>query len=152
MRGAIGNQYLSGCMDGKIQYLNTDLDLIGPEDLTPLADALAARGVFPLSPPAGADDGRWHCTLEIEDCVAGPGYDPEYTIRVMLAAIEGVLGPKGDARAAAQWQSCTLREFNIGYDCGAEPWAFNQGLSNDTLRQIAACGGTLRWTLYTVRE
>lgn len=70
----------------------------------------------------------------------------------MLEAIEAVLGPEGDARAAAMWWACTRREFNIGYDCGAEPWAFNQGLSNETLRRIAACGGSLRWTLYPDRE
>ncbi len=66
--------------------------------------------------------------------------EPENTIRVMLSAIEAVLAPEADARAAALWRACTLREFNIGYECGAEPWAFNQGLSNDTLRRIAACG------------
>ncbi len=138
-------------MDGKIQYLNTDLDLIGPEDLTPLAEALAARGVRALSPPTGADDGPWYCTLEIDEPVIGIEDEPENTIRVMLSAIEAVLAPEGNAAAAELWPACTLREFNIGYDCGDEPWAFNQGLSNDTLRRIAACGGTLRWTVYPDR-
>lgn len=134
-------------MDGKIQYLNTDLDLVGPVDLTPLAEALSARGVPPLYPPEGAEDGRWYCVLEIEDNEYRPENEPEKTIRVMLEAIETL-----DASAAAVWSQCEKREFNIGYDCGDKPWAFNQGLSNDTLQRIAACGGTLRWTLYPDRD
>ena len=45
-----------------------------------------------------------------------------------------------------------LREFNIGYDCGEEPWAFNQGLSAETLRRVAAVKASLRWTLYPDRQ
>ncbi len=137
-------------MDGKIHYLNTDLDLIGPVDLTPLAEALSARGMFALDEPWQGDDGHWYRRFEISGDVDPD--EPEQTIRVMLDAIEAVLAPEGDARAAELWRACTLREFNIGYDCGAEPWAFYQGLSNETLRRLAACGGTLRWTLYPDRE
>jgi hypothetical protein len=137
-------------MDGKIQYLNTDLDLIGPENLTPLAEALSKRGLPPMYKSTQGNNGSWFSRFEIDEEV--DPYEPENTIRVILDAIEAVLGPEGNARAAELWRACTLREFNIGYDCGAEPWAFNQGLSNDTLRRIAACGGTLRWTLYPDRE
>jgi hypothetical protein len=38
--------------------------------------------------------------------------------------------------------------FNIGYDCGAEPWAFNQGLTAELLGRMAATGASLRITLY----
>ena len=47
---------------------------------------------------------------------------------------------------------CTTREFNLGYDCGAEPWAFNQGLSSELLGRIAAVGASLRLTIYPDRE
>jgi hypothetical protein len=48
----------------------------------------------------------------------------------------------------AVWAGCTLREFNIGYDCGDRPWAFEQGLSTGLLGRIAAVGASLRITLY----
>jgi hypothetical protein len=50
------------------------------------------------------------------------------------------------------WLGCTLREFNIGYDCGDKPWAFNRGLSNSILTRIAASGASLRITLYPLRH
>ena len=50
-------------MDGKIQYLNTDLDLHSHEDLTLLVSAFESRGVSALSVTHG-DDGLWYTTLE----------------------------------------------------------------------------------------
>lgn len=46
------------------------------------------------------------------------------------------------------WEGCELKEFNIGYDCGDEPWAFNHGLDSELLRQMAKHKISLRWTLY----
>ena len=46
------------------------------------------------------------------------------------------------------WRSCSLREFNIGYVSGSEPWAFNNGISSHTLGRMAAVGASLRITLY----
>jgi len=46
------------------------------------------------------------------------------------------------------WSGYSRREFNIGYDCGSKPWAFNQGLSSQLLGRMAAVGASLRITLY----
>jgi hypothetical protein len=113
--------------------------------MTALTDALESRGVHPLNPSSQASDGQWGCSLEIS-ADADPD-EPETTIGIMLDAIESL-----DATAAEQWSRCTLREFNIGYDCGDAPWAFNQGLSNRTLSRIAASGATLRITIYPERS
>ena len=142
----------------RIQYLNTDLDLIAPCDFAPLTEALAAHGVRPLYQPDQGADGQWYSKLEID--VDIDPEEPDVTIGVMLDAIEALLGQGATSRpssnapssAATLWAQCTLREFNLGYDCGSEPWAFNQGLANDTLRRIAACGSTLRITLYPPTE
>ncbi len=132
-------------MDGKIQYLNTDLDLVALQDPTPLTDALAERRVRALHPPSQGNDQRWYCILEI---IADDNHEePETTIQVMLDAIESL-----DAVAAELWARCAIREFNIGYDCGDDPWAFNQGLSNQTLARIAAVKATLRITIYPDRK
>jgi len=127
----------------KIQYLNTDLDLVAESDLAPLARALESRGVFPLSVTRG-DDGLWYSRLEVNIC--GESDEPETTLRTMLDAIEAL-----DRDVKNQWDKCQQREFNIGYDCGDEPWAFNNGLSNSTLSRIASLGATLRITLYPYR-
>jgi hypothetical protein len=85
------------------------------------------------------EDGYWYATFEIDL----PHQDPESTIRVMLEAIESL-----DDDAPRIWSDCKLREFDIGYSCGDEPWAYNHGLTNETLLRIAALGASLRITLY----
>ncbi len=121
-----------------IRYLNTDLDLASGEDLTALAGALAAQGVFPLH-VTRADDDRWHATFE----TAEQHPEPEPNIAAMLAVLESL-----DPTLLGAWTSCTRREFNIGYDCGQQPWAFNQALTAELLGRMAAVGASLRVTLY----
>jgi hypothetical protein len=125
-------------VDGKICYINTDLDLVSAADLTLLAAALKEKGVPPLHVTRG-DDGLWYSILETDTDFV----EPEPNIAVMLNAVESLKGPLRSA-----WSRCKLREFNIGYDCGNEPWAFNQGLSSGLLSRIAASGATLRITIY----
>lgn len=121
-----------------IRYLNTDLDLVASNDLDVLVAALDALGVSALHVTHG-EDGLWRSTLE----TAEQHEEPEATIQAMLTAIETL-----DQTAHALWGTCTQREFNIGFDCGDGPWAFNQGLSNATLLRLAQSGATLRVTLY----
>jgi len=128
-------------MDNTIGYLNTDLDVMATVDLNPLAAAFEASGFLALH-VTECDDGLWRATFETDEQF----HEPEPNIVAMLTAIES-LGP--DLRAT--WNACALREFNLGYDCGEKPWAFNQGLSNETLARIVAVGATLRWTLYPDR-
>ncbi len=125
-------------MKRKTQYLNTDLDLVAPFDLEPLAQAISARGGFTLQVSA-RDNASWCATLEAE----ADFLSPEPTIVALLAAIEGL---ETDARRS--WTSCTHREFNIGYDCGDEPWAFTNELTAATISRMAALNVSLRITLY----
>jgi hypothetical protein len=67
-------------------------------------------------------------------------------IASILAAVEALSVPLRN-----RWDNCTLRELNIGCDCGAEPWAFNQGLSPHLLGRMAAARIALRLTLYPDR-
>ena len=127
----------------KIQYLNTDLDLVAPESLERLAAHLESLGVFPGF-VTREDDGLWYRTLETEG--GDDDTEPESAIVRMLTAVESL--PEDEKRI---WNACTKRDFNIGYELGDKPWAFNQGLSNETLSRIAQCGATLRWTLYPYR-
>jgi hypothetical protein len=119
-------------------YLNTDLDLISPEELTVLAAVFESRSLFPLH-VTQRDDGLWYATFETEDQHA----EPEPNIAAMVAVVESLAEPHRSI-----WSACTRREFNVGYDCGPAPWAFNQGLSSGLLGRMAAVGASLRVTLY----
>lgn len=88
-------------------------------------------------------DGLWYATFETSAQFA----EPEPNIAAMLAIVESLARP-----LLSVWDGCTRREFNIGYDCGAEPWAFNQGLPAELLGHMAAAGASLRVTLYPDRE
>jgi hypothetical protein len=119
-------------------YLNTDLDLVAGQSLQALADALETRGVFPLHVHL-RDDQQWYSTLETVEQFT----QPEPNIVALLTAIEAL-----DPQSRIQWDACVIREFNIGYDCGDEPRAFNHGLTASTLARMAALAISLRITLY----
>ena len=121
-----------------IRYINTDLDLECPHNLSSLARDFEARGVFALHVEQ-AKEGDWFACFETEQTYT----DPDSNIAAMLDVIESA-----EDSIQRLWLECSLREFNIGYDCGDEPWAFNQGLSNATLKRLAEVGATLRFTLY----
>ena len=126
-------------MDDTIQYLNTDLELTSPDDLTALTAALLAQGMYSLYGPAQNQDGLWYAWFELE-C---DNQEPEPTISRIVSIVESLDAPLRDG-----WNRCTIREFNLGYDCGSKPWAFNQALSADLLARMAAVGASLRLTLY----
>jgi hypothetical protein len=129
-------------MDNSICYLNTDLDLTSEDDLTALATAFRSGGVYPLHVTQGPD-GLWYAIFETD----AQHVEPESNIAEMLAVIESLAAPHRDL-----WYRCTRREFNLGYDCGAEPWAFNQRLSAALLGRIAVARASLRITLYPDSE
>lgn len=125
-------------MDDVITYLNTDLDLTSACDLTTLTQAFEIGGVPPLHMTRG-DDGLWYATFETAEHFS----EPQLNIAAMLDVVESLPDP-----LRSIWDGCTRREFNVGYDCGVEPWAFNQGLSTELLGRMAAAGTSLRVTLY----
>lgn len=130
-------------VDNTICYLNTDLDLSSTADLTELVDSLQSAGVRALHGVTHSDDGLWYALFETKE----QRTDPESSIAHMLVAIESLSGP-----LRAIWDGCKLREFNIGYDCGEKPWAFNQGLSAAVLGRMSAAGASLRITMYPDRD
>ena len=130
-------------MESKIRYLNTDLDLTSGDDLTELAAAFEGAGVSPLYDVTHGEDGLWYATFETDE-----HYDqPEPNIAAMVTVAESLQEP-----LRSVWKRCTRREFNIGYDCGDEPWAFNNGLSSELLGRMAAVGASLRITVYPDRD
>ncbi|MFM2313768.1 MAG: hypothetical protein RLZZ04_3044 [Cyanobacteriota bacterium] len=122
----------------QIRYLNTDLDLAAAVDLRSLAATFESQGIVPLHVAPIEDDG-WRAIFETNKSYP----DPESNIAAILSVIEQFEQPE-----LRIWQALTLCEFNIGYDSGSEPWAFNQGLSHELLQRITKAGASLRFTLY----
>jgi hypothetical protein len=120
-------------------YLNTDLELSCAKDLRKLAAALNRRGFFSLH-VTRQDDGVWSAWFEL---ATSENDEPEPGIASMLTVIESLPQASRDL-----WRACTGREFNVGYECGSHPWAFNHGFSCQVLRRIAKVGASLRITLY----
>ena len=123
----------------KIQYLNTDLDLVCDLDPTVLAVEFESRGLGARVTPG--DDGLFYVLCDDSNDV-----EPEPNMIRILSAIDAL-----SVSGREIWNRCSKRDFNVGYDCGDEPWSFNQGISNQTLRRIADCGASFRITLYPYR-
>jgi hypothetical protein len=85
----------------------------------------------------------WYATFETDEHFD----EPEPNIAAIVSVFESLAAP-----LRFTWDNCGLRKVNLGYDCGDEPWAFNQGLSAELLGRIAAVGAPLRLTLYPDRE
>ena len=119
-----------------IQYLNTDLDLVCNFDPASLASEFESRDL--IAHVTAGEDGIYYVL-----CEGFNDTEPEPNIVRLLDAVDA-LSDKG----REIWARCSKREFNIGYDCGDEPWSFNQGISNSVLRRMADCGASFRITLY----
>ena len=124
------------------RYLNTNLDLEAAFDLNPLTAVLEAKEIYPLH-VTQKEDGCWVATLERVTFANNPSDLAETTISNMLNVIEALQGETLDL-----WSGCSIREFNIGYECGDTPFCFHHGLTNGTLLRVARAGAGLRITLY----
>lgn len=122
-----------------IRYLNTDLELVCDVEPAQLVAEFEACDLF--THVHYGDDQLFYVMCEDMN-----KHEPEPNIIRLLDAVDAL-----SDSALAIWQCCTKREFDVGFDCGDEPWGFRQGLSNDVLRRIAACGASLRVTLYPHR-
>lgn len=122
-----------------VQYINTDLDLLCPRDITPLVAWLEARRWVAMTVHRR---GRyWFAGLEVNLM----GRNPAATLKAMLKDLEQ-LPPD----LQALWQRCTRREFHLGYESGLEPHCIEHPIGHDLLQRIVALGGSLRMTMYAL--
>ena len=120
-------------------YLNTDLELSSDEAL----DALAAFFESKEWSVHFADwrpEGYWFGAFEEP---LGHQVGPEQAIGAMLDLV-GALPHE----LAGLWKRCSKRDFNIGYQGGIAPHAFEQSLSAELLARVAAARGSVRITVY----
>ncbi|MCA9408377.1 MAG: hypothetical protein H6755_05875 [Candidatus Omnitrophica bacterium] len=127
-------------MNKKIEYLNTDLDLQAFDKYDELVKKIEKLGLQKLT--YDQRENGWFSTFE--RCVfAEDKEEPETTISIILNVIES-----NDIHLTEEWKKCSLRELNIGYECGDEPWEYNHGLTVDTLKRMANLNISLRMTIY----
>lgn len=119
-----------------IKFLNVDLDVRHTEPLDWLVRYFASRRIHVITHTA--TDERW---LAIFETSPSPE-TPDECARLLLEGIEQMGKPTRE-----KWDKCS-REFNVGYNVGNAPWAFNQALSPGTVHRIASAGAGLRLTLY----
>jgi len=125
-------------MKQEAHYLNTDLDLVAPVDLSPLGLALNALGLLSLHLGQNDND-EWCATFETQEVFRSP----DANIAAFLTAIESL-----DPESRKTWSECTVREFDIGYDSGDLQPALHHQLATQTLARIATLGATVQITLY----
>lgn len=130
-------------MKREIYYINTDLNLVAPYDLAPLAEALMRHGVLCSLYVGPYQNGFWSARFE----TSGSCSEPDLNIGVMLMAIDGL-----DESSRKLWTACTRREFDIGYQCGEEPRVFSHHLSTTILARIAEVGARVVLTFYSVEQ
>jgi hypothetical protein len=121
------------------EFLNVDLELAGPVDLSKLIDGLGSVFVLHQWPEPPASPDKVNLELGGEEV----GVDLEATMSLLLDRIEDL-----DADARSVWRSCTKRVFNVGVQGGLQPRSIELGLSAGTIQRLAACDGELCVTVY----
>lgn len=129
-------------MDGRVQYLNTDLDLEAAQDLSELSGFLAKQGLYCLHVGLGADE-RWYARLNVE----ASHRQPNVAITRMLRAIRKLPPP-----LRAVWDACEVRAADIGYDSGYGPRYVAQELPAKILADMAQVNLVLRVTVYAMAD
>lgn len=120
-------------------FLNVDLDVEAPSDLTPLVKALGPK-VFDLHTGPGRAGYETHLEL---DSRPGQFESAEATIAGFLELLAAL-----PSRPRALWNKATRRDFNIGIQAGSRPRAFELALSPDSLKAVARVGARVVVTVY----
>jgi hypothetical protein len=123
-------------------FLNVDLDIEAPYDLAPLVKALGRR-VYELHTGTLGDGFQTH--LEFFGARGQPSS--------AAAAIEGFVGLLAKLRPTAKkfWDKATRRDFNIGIQSGAKPFAFELDIPSDLLAAVARLRGRIVVTVYSAQ-
>ena len=117
-------------------FLNVDLELVSPEDLAPLAEALGPD-VYALH--VGRVGRRYRASFELR----GQPRTPDAAVRRLVAAVQRL--PRG---ARARWNRATRRDFNVGIQAAAGPTAREYAIEAATVALVAKVGARLVITVY----
>lgn len=116
-----------------VHFLNVDLELESPVDLTPLVQAFG-----PIYLLHKTSEHPFVANLEIENACL----DCEDTIAALLDLVENL-----DKRARGLWEDCRARRFDIGLQSGLTPHYKQYRLSATLMKRLTAIGAEVV-TLY----
>lgn len=122
----------------KIKYLNADLLLKSTKSFNELSKFLTSNGAFALH--YGKENKKeWLGSFELEkECKK-----PKVTINSFLEILS-----KMDENSKKQWARCSKKEIDIGYECGEEPWAYNDEIPKSIIKKLSEFDIGIRITIY----
>ena len=125
--------------DTQTRFLNVDLEVSSASDLTWLVEELGedVSNLF-----CGPAQGHFLATFEADPMSA----DPDGLIGYLCGLIEGL----SDEQRRV-WDQAFLKIFDIGYQVGNEPPAYQSDLRPETLAAIVRIGASVRITIYPAR-
>ncbi|MCG7941448.1 MAG: hypothetical protein N0C88_21735 [Candidatus Thiodiazotropha lotti] len=120
----------------EIHYLNTDLELESPKDLTPIVEAFGEDVVNLYN---GKARGHYLASFEIASSEGSP--DSKIQYYCMLA--ESLFGEE-----KILWEGCYSKVFDIGYEGGTGHKSYTDEVRANTLERVVALGASIRVTIY----
>lgn len=121
---------------GQGTFLNVDLDVAAPCDLTPLMKALDRRLLVLHS----------NLSPRRSFIVAELVKDPKSADDAIVAIARKLSSLRGEARRL--WAKCTCRSFNIGYESPSRRPELVDAISGRALDAVSRVGGTVAITVY----
>lgn len=128
----------------KSGYANTDFDLKSESPFDKLHDELSL--VCSVLHYQRGSDGHYHASYESNPDGESTKTGAERDILLIVDALNSL-----SDTGKSELQSCYLREFNIGFECG-DTWAFVHSVPNIALAAAANIGCSLAVTLYPMRH
>lgn len=124
-------------------FLNVDLDIESKYDISAIIRDFGDK-VFILNDEPYSE-GSYNLSVELNDSWCQQ--DPEGLI---LGYIELIKNFSDDAKDA--WNRAHKKSFDLGYECGFQPYSINNELSNSTINAVASVGASVIFTLYSVQK
>lgn len=124
-------------------FINVDLDIESKYDISPIIRDFGDK-VFILNDEPHYE-GSHNLSVELNDSWCQQ--DPETLI---LGYIELIKNFSDDAKDA--WNKAHKKAFDLGYECGFQPYSINNELSTDTINAVASVGASVIFTLYSVQK
>ncbi|MFT5103882.1 MAG: hypothetical protein ACI86C_001542 [Candidatus Latescibacterota bacterium] len=120
----------------KVHYLNTDLELESPRDLTPIVEEFGEDVSVLFN---GEARGIYIASFE----VAGSFGGPEGIIEFFCMLAETLEG-----EAKELWDGCYSKKLNIGYEGGVSHQSYESTICSGTIERMAKNGASLGITVY----